>query len=284
MRGVAGQQTDLGGAVAADQVGVLLVGQRLDRGGVEALAALRCRARKTANSPTIVLPAPVGAATSTPDPPRRGRRPRAGSRRRRSRTRRRTPPAPARPGWLRNRAYASARGSGSLTPAARRGPAGTKTGSAPGTDAGGQRRGGDQLAVAEADQPGPSTVTSRTRSCSTHGSRANFPEYISRQQPQQLQPADRVDDRHVEQPVERVGVRADPHPAAVRAGVADRHQHRLQLAHLAVEGQPVAQRARTPAARPARRGCSGTSRAARASRWPARLTRASKPVASTPPT
>ena len=37
---VAGQQADLGRAVALDQVVVLLVGQRLDRGGVEALAAL----------------------------------------------------------------------------------------------------------------------------------------------------------------------------------------------------------------------------------------------------
>lgn len=36
---VTGEQADLGGAVALDQVGVLLVGQRLDRRGVEALAA-----------------------------------------------------------------------------------------------------------------------------------------------------------------------------------------------------------------------------------------------------
>ncbi len=35
---VAGEQADLGGAVALDQVSVLLVGQRLDRRGVEALA------------------------------------------------------------------------------------------------------------------------------------------------------------------------------------------------------------------------------------------------------
>ena len=37
---VAGQQADLGRPVAPDQIGVLLVGQRLDRGGVEALAPL----------------------------------------------------------------------------------------------------------------------------------------------------------------------------------------------------------------------------------------------------
>ncbi len=36
---VAGEQADLGGAVALHQVAVLLVGQRLDRRGVEALAA-----------------------------------------------------------------------------------------------------------------------------------------------------------------------------------------------------------------------------------------------------
>ena len=67
-RVVAGQQADLVGAVPRDQVVVLLVGQRLDRRGVEALAALARSARCTANSPTTVLPAPVGAQTSTPLP------------------------------------------------------------------------------------------------------------------------------------------------------------------------------------------------------------------------
>jgi hypothetical protein len=37
---VAGEQADASAVVAADEVGVLLVGQRLDRRGVEALAAL----------------------------------------------------------------------------------------------------------------------------------------------------------------------------------------------------------------------------------------------------
>ncbi|GAA3110601.1 hypothetical protein GCM10020254_65850 [Streptomyces goshikiensis] len=64
---VAGQQAHLVGAVALDEVGELLVRQGLDRRRVEALAALRER-RCTANSPTMVLPEPVGAATSTPLP------------------------------------------------------------------------------------------------------------------------------------------------------------------------------------------------------------------------
>ena len=71
-RVVAGQQADLGRAVALGQVVELLVGQRLDRRGVEALApapvAPARSARCTANSPTTVLPAPVGAQTSTPPP------------------------------------------------------------------------------------------------------------------------------------------------------------------------------------------------------------------------
>ena len=67
-RVVTGEQADGVAVVALDQVVVLLVGQRLDRRGVEALAAL-LSARWTANSPTTVLPLPVGAATSTPSPP-----------------------------------------------------------------------------------------------------------------------------------------------------------------------------------------------------------------------
>ena len=38
---VTGQETDLVGPVAFDQIVVLLVGQRLDRGGVERLATRR---------------------------------------------------------------------------------------------------------------------------------------------------------------------------------------------------------------------------------------------------
>jgi hypothetical protein len=66
---VTGEQADPVGAVALDQVVELLVRQRLDRRRVEALVTGR-RARCTANSPTTVLPAPVGAATSTLRPPR----------------------------------------------------------------------------------------------------------------------------------------------------------------------------------------------------------------------
>ena len=65
---VAGEQADLVRAVPLDQVGVLLVGQRLDRAWCRSTCGPACRARCTANSPTIVLPEPVGAATSTPLP------------------------------------------------------------------------------------------------------------------------------------------------------------------------------------------------------------------------
>ena len=65
---VAGEQADAVGAVAVDQVGVLLVGQRLDRGRCRSTCGPAASARWTANSPTSVLPDPVGAATSTPRP------------------------------------------------------------------------------------------------------------------------------------------------------------------------------------------------------------------------
>jgi hypothetical protein len=61
---VAGEQPDPVGAVRADQIAELLVGERLDRRRVEhpgpALAA-----RWMAASATRVLPAPVGADTTT---------------------------------------------------------------------------------------------------------------------------------------------------------------------------------------------------------------------------
>jgi hypothetical protein len=64
---VAGEQADRVGAVAADEIGVLLVGQRLDRSRVEALLALGEREmdRELADHR---LARPVGAATRTPWP------------------------------------------------------------------------------------------------------------------------------------------------------------------------------------------------------------------------
>ena len=56
-RVVAGQQADLLGAVAGDQVVVLLVGQRLDRRGVEALAPRRWR-RRAVGRRRVVGPPP----------------------------------------------------------------------------------------------------------------------------------------------------------------------------------------------------------------------------------
>jgi hypothetical protein len=68
------------------------------------------------------------------------------------------------------------------------------------------------------------------------------PGVHQRQQSEQLQPADGVDDRHIQLAVRWVGVGTDPHPAAVRGRVADRDEHGFQLAHLAVDPQPVVQR------------------------------------------
>ena len=87
---VAGQQADLVAAVAGDEVGVLLVGERLDRGGVEALAAGR-RARGGSRTPP--RPSCRSRWARRPGrraPPRRRGRRGPGSRRAGSRRGRRT--------------------------------------------------------------------------------------------------------------------------------------------------------------------------------------------------
>ena len=96
---VPGQQADRLGAVAADQLPVLLVGQGLQRGGVEGLGARRRGPGPRRTGPPRSCP--IRSARPPPRSPRhRGRRgPGAGTRRARSPARRRSGPgsAPARP-------------------------------------------------------------------------------------------------------------------------------------------------------------------------------------------
>ena len=64
---VTGQQPDAGGAVPLHQVGILLVRQRLDRGGVEALAAVRER-EENRNRSTIVCTLLLARLRAPPEP------------------------------------------------------------------------------------------------------------------------------------------------------------------------------------------------------------------------
>ena len=264
--GVAGQQADVGRAVPADQVGVLLVRQRLDRGGVERLAApLQGQPDRELADDRLAGPGRRGDQHARSRPPG-GRRPRAGSRRRRSRSRRRTPAAPAWPG--RSGTVVRRRGADRLQLLIERSAGGIWTfdhaatlptpttgdrtiagAVGPPCGVGGSRGGAGGV---DAEQPGADldVETGRRAAARRRRSRPGRPARPGRsapgaaprrgrgrngrrtrlgQQPQQLGPAGRVDDGHVEQPSPGSASRADLHAAAVVGAVPDREQHRVQL-------------------------------------------------------
>ena len=256
------------GAVAADQVGVLLVGQRLDRGGVEALAALgegqedreladdglAGAGRRGDQHPGPALHVRAGLALVVVEDEAVA----VGERRQRRR---------ALPGAESGVRLGGGRLVGSrLVDGHRAGHEDRDRARHARRRSAGRRRSARRPRSPTSPDPfdghlaHPQLLDARIA--------GELPREHLRQQPQQLQPTDRMDDRHVELAVERDRP-ADRSASRRRTSRCCRPPPASPPARAPRRRAPAGSAAaRTPAARPRWPGCTGTSRGARPSRWP----------------